>query len=106
VSWLAAAIQAIPTDRLNPSDAERLVAAIEGRWRSFDELGTWSAGQSAADQGLRCSARDSLLFARSFDGLVIAVSFDADLAGFGPLRHRDHQLEHSVAVCGSDLVQI
>jgi hypothetical protein len=46
------------------------------------------------------------LFARSFDGLMIAVSIDADLAGFRPLRHRDHQLEHSVAIRGTDLVQI
>jgi hypothetical protein len=46
------------------------------------------------------------LFAGSFDGLVIAVSIDADLARFGPLCHRDHQPEHSVAVGGIDLVQI
>jgi hypothetical protein len=62
--------------------------------------------RSTADQGLRCSAGDSLLFAGSFDGLVIAVDIDADFAGFGPLRHRDDQLEHSVAIPGGDLVQI
>jgi len=48
----------------------------------------------------------ALLRGELSDGLVITVNIDADLAGFGPLRHRDHELEHPVAVGGGDLVQI
>jgi hypothetical protein len=78
----------------------RLVIRLGARQRV-----TWSAARALPTR-VCCSAGDSLLFARSFDDLLIAVNIDADLAGLGPLRHRDHELQHAVAIRGSDLVQI
>ena len=57
-------------------------------------------GKGYCRPGFALISRRRPAVARSLDDLVIALSIDADLAGFGPLRHRDHAASSTPASVG------